>query len=564
MARTRKQKPTADGGKNMVPVPDRGQVPRDRERVPGISIEQFERLPEADRRKLWKSINHSLTEAASVADWEAIIGIINAAATEEMSSTAAEAIHTAVDTAQKTLAGAAAGITETMASVDLGPIMEKAAEVREAQEKLRDMLNSPEIRNMFNSPAIRDMLNSPAIRNKIEQWQKLRPFYHEVMQERPRKEGQPAREYEQEIMAEARKRARAAGVITGPDESMAAPTSAAIATIDRITQYYMATNKLANDIPTITKEKIKAGEIIDLVVANKGKPSEILTSYSILIDDDKVKNISGKPYTRFDRAVTRAICSVWEMADQQHRRPIFTDRQLFHLMKGNISDDNPSPQRLESIRKSREKQLTMMVEIDATAEAELRKVKDPVTGEPVVKYHKKRPMLYYQELTLTTKTGKEYTAYELRDIPPVWEYSKLVKQYTSVPAAMLSITDSNGSPVAVTESRIAMLDYLLQRYAVMRRDENEAINKLAEYEKKRKKNPDLKPIPLVKFREQSRTILFDTLFKETDLADTDKVTRARNRKYVMDVLDSWVSRKFMSKYEVIKKGIVITGVTLTM
>lgn len=561
-----------------------------------MTISEYLKLPEAEQDRIWQQLGPTLAETMELGtDWPELRNKLFNLTCLQTSQTIENTLKT-LASPPKELTAAFDNISKTTATA--GKTIQKAAEklLRPASSIVQDwqpiitqaLERAEEIAKM--TMQLREFLDSPEAQKMIVRWNVLKPYYHALKEEKPRADGIPLQEYERAIMREAEARARADGKWPGTEilelnlqrfsesikESPSEQTPEQVEesgqntlelsqTLGKIESYYLSTAKLARSLLDITSGEIEAGAVNAVGVFNVNKPDEVTTSYVITMDKDKVRNLSGKPYTHYDRTVMRALCSIWEAASAKHKRAVFTARDIFRLMKGNAADDNPSPQCLFSITESLQKMLTMKFEIDASDEVDLRKVKDP-HGQPMNGFYRKRQLIYYDEIELKSITGQTYPGYELRDIPLLWQYSKLTGQFSAVPAAMLSITDDNGSQIAITENRMALLDYLLERYVVMSRDEKEAQRKYSNYKKARKKDPSKEEKPLGKFRKQSRTILFETMFENTGI-DTQKASRSTlkySKDYVLNVLASWRMQGFIRDFKEQKKGRTLTGVTLVL
>ena len=340
----------------------------------------------------------------------------------------------------------------------------------------------------------------------------------------------------------------------------------ALPTIEKITAkwYISPNNKLANTLVTgITAEDNNTP--FPLAVIPKGKTTPA-TDATVMITLDADENItfSGKPYTQYDRAVHDAVVSIYCECKRRGLTPIVTPLKVYQVITGNALDgDSPSPQRIASITKSLEKMRRgIRVKVDATEEMQRRRITDD-EGNPIKKYVLDDTLLSLRGIE--AKAGnKEVKAYIVTAEPLLYSYSRTIGQVLTAPAALLNIKDSTGATIANTDSRISIKTYLWQRIAVMKHDEQEAAEALRKHNERRKKDSSIEEKPLAAFRHQSRTILFETLFKESGQDSPNAITQKRNRDFAADVLRYWKEQGYIVDYQQQTKGRAITGITITV
>lgn len=278
-------------------------------------------------------------------------------------------------------------------------------------------------------------------------------------------------------------------------------------------KHSMSIQKLANELQ---HDIINSGAL-DLVVANKGKKTEISTYVLATYEDQNGVTIQGKQnYTEFDRQIQDAVCSLYEYGNDEK---IFTPDMLFRAMT-HKRGTNPSPQQVGAVRKSIEKQRRIHVYVDATEEMKKR----GVASSSVV----------FDDFLLSLKAvnvrsgNKTITAYKINAEPILLTYAKMTKQLATVPAELLDIKEvTNGKltdlSIANSDARIAVKGYLLRRIAVMKRNQN-----------------------------QSNIILFSTLFEETGLKNDSNAVKTKQ--YAFQVLDFFTAKGFVKGYEKRKSG----------
>lgn len=355
----------------------------------------------------------------------------------------------------------------------------------------------------------------------------------------------------------------------GRQEESAEITKAieALPKIEKITAkwYVSPNNRLANELTKLTAEEVAGqGAAFDLVVMNRGKPSEVTASTLITLETDENITFSGKPYTQYDRAVHDGVVSLYCECKRRGLPPIITPLKVYQIITGNASDnDSPSPQRMASITKSLEKMRRgIRVKVDATEEMQRRRITDD-EGNPITRFVLDDTLLSLRGVE--AKAGnKEVKAYMITAEPLLYSYSRTIGQVLTAPAAILNIKDGTGATIANTDSRISIKTYLWQRIAVMKHDEQEAAEALRKHNDRRRKDKSIEEKPLAAFRKQSRTILFETLFKESGQETTDRRTQMKNRDFTTDVLQYWKQAGYIKDYEQQTKGRAIIGVTITV
>lgn len=310
---------------------------------------------------------------------------------------------------------------------------------------------------------------------------------------------------------------------------------------------------------------INAGELALLVIPAKGRQKEI-TAYTI-IDYEPGETgitITDPKLTEYERNVSNAIVSLWVEAEKLEVEPVFTTDTIYRAMPG--GGETASPQQKGAITKAFEKFRRIHMTIDATDELRKRGV---IKGSDTFKLDD-----YYFNVRRAKRTskhsGQSVTAYQMLGKPVILQYAEMTGQILSVPAKHLTIRkiDKSGristELVTMNADRQAITGYMMRRIAVMKHDLDAARDRLKSYERKRKQNPEqeLPEKPLAAFRQQSNTILFDTLFTTTDTATDNREQARRNREFCFDVLEYWKATGFIKGYSTQSSGRKITGIVI--
>lgn len=281
-----------------------------------------------------------------------------------------------------------------------------------------------------------------------------------------------------------------------------------------IKKHVVPNNKLAN---SLLNEKLFTAEGIELIVANKGKPNQISSVVVATLQNMEGLNITGKPYTEFDRQVHDAVVSLWVYGDKSH---IITPNMIYRTMTHQTQSETPSPQQIGAITRSLNKmRKNISITVDATEEMKKRKIKDN-NGNPIDEYIIDDVLISAKRIKVKSG-GKTVDAFFLRDEPCLYTYAKFTKQIITIPAKLFDIKKigKDGKittrSVANTENRISIKGYLSRRIEIMR------------YEKKK--------------GTQSKVILYSSIFEDIGI----KEKRAQNaaRTFIFQVLDFWKAKE---------------------
>lgn len=323
-------------------------------------------------------------------------------------------------------------------------------------------------------------------------------------------------------------------------------------------KYYSSPNTtLANALLGNTEkgELIGAGAV-DLPVLSVGKDKEVTIYVDATIENTEGITLTGKPYTEYDRAVHDTVVSIYEDRLKTGDPAVFTSDMVYRTMTHKTNAEYVSPQQRAAVTKSINKMATnIRVHADYTAEMKRRGIK--ANGKPVDSFVIKDFLLPAKEVNISAG-GKQVTAYLLRDEPILLTHAKHNGQLITVNGKLLDIQeiDANGNLTGVSltnnDSRISIKSYLLRRVEVMRNDEKRAADALRKYEARRKKDPTMPLKKIHDFRNQSRVILFSSLFESTGI--TNKNTQTNSRAYIEQVLRYWQAIRSIKGYKKRKKG----------
>jgi len=311
-------------------------------------------------------------------------------------------------------------------------------------------------------------------------------------------------------------------------------TEEAKAALPRLTsivlqKHLIPNNKLANSLTSLTTEIIQ--HAFNLKVGGKGE-NEIKTRCILSYEGESVKLSSRQPFTEYDRTVADAVTSLYEYGDASH---IITPATVYRAMVHATETETPSPQQIGAVTRSLDKMRFVRVQIDCTEELKKRKLSldgAQRTGGKIDTY-----LLTLKALEVEAG-GQKVKAYKVIDAPVLYEYSRLIGQVITVPAALLDVRDSTGAKVANTERRIAIKSYLLRRISVMK---GKTSNR------------------------QSKHIMYDAIYDTVgDRKELSRKDQKAIRDYISLVLESWKREGFIKGFSDLTEGRKKTGVTITL
>lgn len=328
----------------------------------------------------------------------------------------------------------------------------------------------------------------------------------------------------------------------------------------RPTAHTMPNNALMNTLQQ--KPAINAGAF-DMVVANaKGRRKEITAYTMIEFDPGETSiKITDAKLTEYERQVSDAIISLWITAKEENLPPVFTPDMIFRAMPG--GSDKASQQQKEAIVTTIEKFRRLHITVDATEEMRKRGVIGANATFKIDNFYLSATHAEYK----VKNGGQTVNAYQIDAEPIILTYCNMTKQLLTIPAKYISVEKikkgrASGELLPMTAPRQAMTGYLLRRIAIMKRDEQEAKEKKRRYDRRRSTNKSLEIKPLEAFREQSRVILFATLFTDIGLTEQSRDRAMENRNFVFQVLDYQIIVGNIKGYEKQTKGRSITGVKI--
>lgn len=321
--------------------------------------------------------------------------------------------------------------------------------------------------------------------------------------------------------------------------------------------HIMPNNPLMNDLQH--RSPINAGAY-DMVVRNAEAAArrKEITNYTIITLDPDESGITmqGGRLTEYERQVSDAVISIWAHADKEKIPPIFSAETVARAMPGGTNRSKISQGQKSSITKAIEKFRRLHIHVNATDEFIQRGI------------IKKDGKVIFDDYYLSAAHGECITkkgahpvhAWKLHAEPLILTYARMTGQLLTVSGKCIAIEEvvngeATGAQVKMSDTRQAIVGYLIRRICVIKRDAEKHRAALARQARYKKAPPVKKKAPI-------DTILFETIFKDVGVAPT-KQHALRLRQFVFDTLDYEKAIGFIAGYEVQKAAAgEITGVKI--
>lgn len=259
------------------------------------------------------------------------------------------------------------------------------------------------------------------------------------------------------------------------------------------------------------------------VRVDKGANGAIKVVASLNYESNQIELI-GKPLTPFDKTVHNAICTLYEAGNKN-----FTLEMVYRAIHGLTNSERITEIRgtLNPIRESIETGIYKKLKINA--EEQIKKHYPSVKKVIYESY-----FLPLEKITAIMHNGEEpIECYKFLKAPPLYEYSKNIKQVISVPIGLLDSrkTIKNSPDVAVIR------EYLIKRISTLKNDKTTL------------KNCNIK---------------YSTIFSETGIneANLQQTQRNRKREQIKKILEHFIKQGFIKEYSEYKKGRIFEGVTI--
>ena len=303
------------------------------------------------------------------------------------------------------------------------------------------------------------------------------------------------------------------------------------------------------------KGEVIGGGPLDIPVINTGKSNEVTIFVDASLDNMDGIEISGKPWTEFDRAIFNGVISLYEDRVKKGVPPLVTADIVYRTITNKTDSEEISPQQKGSTTKSIEK-MWRNIFVKADVSAELAKRKATLDGKPITEFLIEDHMLLLKKITAKAG-GKRKVAYLVTE-PPLLTHAKATGQIISIKSELLDIKNVNEkgeiqtTSIPLNEYRLCIVHYLIRRIEIMKRDEREAIKKY-ENEVRRAARAGTQPaFTLEACRRQSRIILYGSVIAAAGI--TNKNTATAAKQFILQALAFWKAKNNIADYTPRQKG----------
>lgn len=292
-------------------------------------------------------------------------------------------------------------------------------------------------------------------------------------------------------------------------------------------KYKIATTKVSNELPDFI-----FGEQAAVRVSRARKPKKQVYVILETAQQDSGVSVSGMEHiTALDRLVNDNIASLY-MENESHT---FTVAEIWRAVVADAKKATPSPQQLEDIEASIEKQRRTTIYINFKEHGELNHLdnsKSLIIDGSLLEARRAR----------ATKGGKKVTAYQFLKLPILHEYAAAVGQIATIPANMKDIKAidektgavSDAAAISNTTNNVLIKEFLLRRIEAMRGDNN------------------FKPQP----------ILLSKIYEYIGKPEPNRTESGRIRKDIEAMLKYWVAVKYIRSYKFVKDGAKIAKIAV--
>ena len=278
-------------------------------------------------------------------------------------------------------------------------------------------------------------------------------------------------------------------------------------------------SKLAKALKTIESDTAERGAS-KICVGCIDTKKEVNVIVSLKYDD---VTLTGRPLTAFDKVVYNAICSLYEAGNEY-----FNLAMIYRAMNGQTESEYVTKEALKPIEESIELAKQRIITYDATEQAKLWN--GDIKAASYEGY-----FLPVEKITVQFKNSSTpESCYHFLKAPPLFSYSKGIKQIISYDIKLLDTTKSVGR---YTPELAVMKEYLIQRISDMKSKKNSVTN---------------------------TNIKYSSLFAECDIEE-DQITQTeknRKRDRIKKILEHLKQNGFIKDYSEYKKGRTFEGITI--
>lgn len=278
---------------------------------------------------------------------------------------------------------------------------------------------------------------------------------------------------------------------------------------------------IANKLQEI-EQVTQSNDVLAEVSVDKGGKGKVTVAAFLRFDDANIE-ISGKQLTTYDKTVFNAICTLYEAGNA-----CFTLSMVYRAMNGLTNTENIDKNRgtLEPIRASIERGILKRIKINATEQIK--------HFYPAIQKFDYENYFLPLEKIIVRNNDRIEECYKFLVVPPLYEYSKNIKQVISVDIRLLDSRKAvkNSPEVAIIR------EYLIQRIEI-----------------EKNKNTDI------------FCIKYDTLFQKAgvDITNLDKTHKKRKRDNVKKLLQNhFLKLEYIKGFTEYKEGRNFEGIEIML
>ena len=233
--------------------------------------------------------------------------------------------------------------------------------------------------------------------------------------------------------------------------------------------------------------------------------------------------LSGRPLTAFDKVIYNTVCSLYEAGNEY-----FNLAMVYRAMNGQTDSEYVTKEALKPIEESIELSKLRIFKYDATEQA--KAWNGNIKAATYEGY-----FLPVEKLTVQFKNSTTpESCYRFLKAPPLFSYSKGIKQIISHDIKLLDTTKSVGR---YTPELAVIKEYLIQRISDMKSNKNTVTN---------------------------TNIKYASLYAECDIeeAKISQTEKNRKRERIKKILEHLKQNGFIKGYSEYKKGRTFEGITI--
>ena len=262
-------------------------------------------------------------------------------------------------------------------------------------------------------------------------------------------------------------------------------------------------------------------EITPIVVSPRTAKKQIVTKVTLSLELPQCVEIMH-PITFYDRIVEDAIGNLFDQGFSK-----ITPEMVYRQINGITGARKVSPTAAQKIDRSIRRLARTWITIDFTAQLQA------LTKDKLEKGTIGDVILPAKNIYLRFADGTIKSGWQIKELPQIYKYSKIVKQIATIPTALLDTTQATRS----TEEMIAARYYLIAQ------------------------------IERIKRKPENAKILFDSLFEATgdEIALENREIRRRRIIAISALLEHFKRAQYIQDFKITKeKGGKVDGVTITV